>query len=186
MRKGKKALDIVIALILLVFAFVCFFSIYGNLIGADAVQQNLLSYLGRDWGFYVLAILAAITGAYALFLLLRALFTATREHSVRIRQEDGEVYLTESSVESVVEASVRRFHQVSVPRVAVNIRGGSNPTVRSKIACKVKGQHDLKLLARQIQEQVREDLEQYVGFSVGDVEVTFADPDAPSTETVAG
>lgn len=186
MRKGKKALDIIVAIIILIFACICFFSIYGNLIGMDSAQQSLLSALNQEWGFYVLAVLASITAAYALFLFLRALIVKTRERSIRMKNADGEVYLTESSVESVVDYSVRSFHQVSRPDVEVSIHGGKNPTIRSKVACMVRGQEDLQALAEKIQSRVREDLETYVGFPVGDVEVTFTDPDEPETEKVTG
>ncbi|MDD7362537.1 MAG: alkaline shock response membrane anchor protein AmaP [Peptoniphilus sp.] len=186
MRKGKKALDIIIAIILLIFAYVCFFSIYGNLIGMENVQQNILNVLNQEWGFYCLAILAVITAAYGLFLFLRSIFTKTRERNIHMKNPDGDVHLTESSVESVVEYSVRSFHQVARPDVAVKIHGGKNPTIRSKISCVVRGQYDLQRLAQDIQARVREDLETYVGFPVGDVEVTFTEPDEPQTEQVAG
>ena len=89
-------------------------------------------------------------------------------------------------MESVVDYSVRSFHQVSRPDVEVSIHGGKNPTIRSKVACMVRGQEDLQALAEKIQSRVRQDLETYVGFPVGDVEVTFTDPDEPETEKVTG
>lgn len=186
MRKGKKALDIIVAIILFVFALVCFFAIYGNLIGLGNIQGRILGVLNEQWGFYSLAILATITAAYGLFLFLRSLFSKTRERSIHMKNADGDAYLTESSVESVVEYSVRSFHQVGRPDVSVHIHGGKNPTIRSKISCVVKGHYDLQSLAQDIQARVREDLANYVGFPVGDVEVTFAKPDETKTEQVAG
>lgn len=186
MRKSKKALDMIVAIILLFFACICFFSIYGNLIGMASAQQSLLSILNQEWGFYLVAVLASITAAYGLFLFLRAFVVKTRERSIRMKNAEGEVYLTESSVKSVVDYSVRSFHQVSKPDVAVSIHGGKNPTVRSKVACRVHEQEDLQALAQHLQSRVREDLETYVGFPVGDVEVTFTDPEEPDNEKVTG
>lgn len=186
MRKGKKALDIIVALILLVFACMCFFSLYGNYIGLDNVQSEILNVLNQEWGFYLLAVLASITAAYGLFLFLRALITKTRERGVRLKKDDGKVYLTESSVKSVVLHSVRTFYEVSQPEVSVKIHGGKHPTVHSRISCTAKGQYDLQDLAERIQKHVREDVEHYVGFPAGNVEVTFTDSGEPKAEAVTG
>ena len=82
--------------------------------------------------------------------------------------------------------NVRDFHQVSRPEVAVYIHGGKEPTIKSKIACGVKNSEDLQALADAIQKNVRDNLENYVGFPVGDVEVTFTDPGEAKTEQIAG
>ena len=50
----------------------------------------------------------------------------------------------------------------------------------------VRGQEDLQALAEKIQSRVRQDLETYVGFPVGDVEVTLTEPGEVKTEQVAG
>lgn len=186
MRKSKKAMDIIVALILLVFSCVCFFSFYGNTVGLSSWQEALLPILNQEWGFYVFAVFAALTAVYGLFLFLRSLIVKTRERSIRLKRDDGEVYLTESSVRSVVDCTVRDFHQVSRPEVAVYIHGGKEPTIKSKIACGVKDLEDLQALAEAIQKSVRDNLENYVGFPVGDVEVTFTDPGEAKTEQIAG
>ena len=52
MRKSKKAMDILVALVLLVFACVCFFSFYGNAVGLGRWQEALIGILNEEWGFY--------------------------------------------------------------------------------------------------------------------------------------
>ena len=156
-RKSKKAMDILVALILLVFACVCFFSFYGNTVGLDRWQETLIGILNEEWGFYAFSVFAALTAVYGMFLFLRSLTVKTRERSIRIKHGDGEVYLTESSVRSVVACTVKNFSEVTHPEVAESIQG-----------------------------RVRENLENYVGYPVGDVEVTLTEPGEVKTEQVVG
>ena len=185
-RKSKKVMDILVALILLVFACVCFFSFYGNTVGLGRWQEELIRILNEEWGFYAFSVLAALTAVYGLFLFLRSLTVKTRERSIRIKHGDGEVYLTESSVRSVVASTVKSFSDVTHPEVSVDIHGSKEPTIRSKITCGVKEVSHLDALAESIQRRVRENLENYVGYPVGDVEVTLTEPDEVKTEQVAG
>lgn len=185
-RKSKKAMDILVALVLLVFACVCFFSFYGNAVGLGRWQEALIGILNEEWGFYTFSVFAALTAVYGLFLFLRSLTVKTRERSIRIKHGDGEVYLTESSVRSVVACTVKNFTEVTRPEVFVDIHGGKDPTIRSKITCGVAEVTNLDALAESIQGRVRENLENYVGYPVGDVEVTLTEPGEVKTEQVAG
>lgn len=185
-RKSKKAMDILVALILLVFACVCFFSFYGNTVGLGRWQEALIGILNEEWGFYAFSVLAALTAVYGLFLFLRSFVVKTRERSIRIKHGDGEVYLTESSVRSVVACTVKNFSEVSRPEVSVDIHGGKEPTIRSKITCGVEEVTNLDALAESIQGRVRENLKHYVGYPVGDVEITLTEPGEAKTEQVAG
>ena len=72
MRKSKKAMDIIVALILLVFSCGCFFSFYGNTVGLSSWQEALLPILNQEWGFYLFAVFAELTAVYGLFLFRRS------------------------------------------------------------------------------------------------------------------
>ncbi|MDO5301678.1 MAG: alkaline shock response membrane anchor protein AmaP [Tissierellia bacterium] len=186
MRMGKKIMDFLIGLILLVFATVFFLSAYGKLLGLGGAQRAIGPRLHEEWAFYGISALFAILVFYGLFLILRALFSKKRENSLSLEYPQGEVLLTEASMDRVAKYALDRCPQVLRSTADVRILRGDPPRIDAQAEVQLKPGSPLAETAEKIQQQLKGDLEHFVGLEVQEVTVKVIQEDQPQHHESSG
>ncbi|MDO5713620.1 MAG: alkaline shock response membrane anchor protein AmaP [Tissierellia bacterium] len=176
MRKGKKALDIIMAIVILFFSVIFYLAAYGYRYNWDKISQSLSSFLIMDSVYYIMTVLGGLLVIYAIFIFLRAIISKTVLPAVKMEMETGNVKITEESVESVVKTSLKRFPQISEVEKDVKLFGGDQPHINIQVSCATRSTQNVNTLGEEIQNSIKSDVENYSGLPVKDIEVNFHEP----------
>ena len=176
MRKGKKALDIIMALVILVFSLIVYGAIYGTRYDLRQPAESLQNFIMSETGYYLLTVLGALMVIYAVFIFLRALIAKTVLPAVNMKMDKGKVKITEESVEAVVDTSLRKYPQIGDVEKNVKMFGGNQPHIDVEVSCSTRQDQDLVALGTQIQNTLQRDVENFSGMTVENVNVNFVKP----------
>lgn len=171
MKSWKKFIFIVFGIVLLLSVFLTYFLIFDF----GSVSHYLLRMVNTLGYFYLLSGLSAIVVLGAIIMILGALTAPSLKNYLKDSDKNGEIYITKAALESNVRSTANSFPQVRNTMTDVHIVQGKNPQIRTKVNCGVIDASDLNHLGKEIQGRIKEQLENFTGYPVKDVEVKFYD-----------
>lgn len=184
MRKGKKALDIIMSIVILFFSVIFYLAVYGPTYNYYNMAKTLIGFINSRTGYYIMTVLGGLLVIYAVFLFLRALISKTVLPSIKMEMEQGKVKITEESVESVVNTSLKKFPALRERESDVKLFGGKEPHIDIIISAAPGNEENLAELGEVIQKTVTADAEEFAGIPVRKAEVRFHESEETSKEQV--
>lgn len=173
MRRGKKALDIIMGLVVFGFVFLCYGTLFGRSLGFGPLSESLLRFLNTTAGYYTAMVLAGLTSLYALFVILRALVSRTVVPGVKLPMEKGSVKISEDAVNQVVENTLRTMAPIKSYDVDTKIFRGQTPDVTARLELGVTRGTNVEGLGKEVTGEVARRIEEFSGLTVKDVDVSF-------------
>lgn len=104
---------------------------------------------------------------FAIFLLIDIFVHRKEDRDYLIKSDSGDIYITRHALESLVDSSLNKFHEVSLDDLDVVIVGGEK--IQVDLSLDVFGQGDYKELGLKIQREIIDGLKTLTG--IGDISV---------------
>ena len=177
MSKLLKVCRILFSILTLCVAACFFLAIYGSRLFDGRVERLFRWCYGfTEWKYspYIIGAVCALLGLGALILLIATLVKPTSAHSLTLALDGGKICLTDQAIETYVKKSLEEFWQIRESNVRCRIYKSGKTRVATDIQMALDTDRDVKTIAQDVQTKVLEDLRQFLGNDVAEVNITVS------------
>ena len=176
MSKFMKTIRIVFSLLIIVMVAFTYIALEGDSeLGFEmkTAQGVLLDFSTKEYGFYIISVVAGILIFGAIILLISTLVIKTKMSNLTLVDDGGKVVLTDDAIEAYVERSMKNFPELKNVKLNCKILGRRSKRVVAKVKAGVSDTTDVSGLSVQIKDKLKSDIDTFIGKDISEVRVVL-------------
>lgn len=176
MSKFMKTIRIVFSLLIIVMVAFTYIALEGDSeLGFEmkTAQGVLLDFSTKEYGFYIISVVAGILIFGAIILLISTLVIKTKMSNLTLVDDGGKVVLTDDAIEAYVERSMKNFPELKNVKLNCKILGRRSKRVVAKVKAGVSDTTDVSGLSVQIKDKLKSDIDTFIGKDISEVMVVL-------------